>query len=193
MTQKLNIALILLIAIALNGAAAAEAASATRSVVSMQAHPTDPREPGKRDRSALTRNDTGIVVEIFTSNLDQAAYTVWWVIFNNPEFCASLPCTADDLPANGGDARIEASAMYADGRLVGSNGRGRFVAGLAVEEIKDALYGPGLLDPSGAEVHLLVRTHGVSIPEVLHSQITTPAGGCPPNSCGDQQFAIHLP
>ena len=180
--------LILLLVLAVLCGAPAMAASATVTEAPMQAHPTDPREPRPRDKSILVRNDTGIAIEITTSNLDEATYTVWWAIFNNPEFCFSIPCTSDDLPANGGDERVEASVLFADGRVVGRNGRGRFMAGLAVE-----VFGPGLLDPSGAEVHVLVRTHGPEILEVLHEQLTTATGGCPPNSCGDQQFSVHLP
>ena len=196
MSKRSQTIYLLLGAIALLGAGRtlpASAASATRSVAPMQAHATDPREPRPRDRSVLVRNDTGIVAEIRTSNLDRAAYTVWWAIFNNPAFCADLPCTSSDLPANGGDIRVEASILYADGDVVGPNSKGRFIAGLSVGQTKDALFGPGLLDPRGAEVHLLVRTHGSEILEVLHEQVTTPGGGCPPNSCGDQQFSVHLP
>ncbi len=193
MYNETKIILILMATLFLGVATEADAASATTSTASMEAHPSDPREPRARDKSVLVRNDDGIAIEIRTSNLDDAAYTVWWVIFNSPEYCAELPCTADDLPANGGDERVEASAIYADGALVGRGGRGRFFAGLAVGEMKDALYGPGLVDPRGAEVHVLVRSHGSKIPEVLHEQITTPAGGCPPNSCLDQQFSIHMP
>ena len=58
----------------------------------------------------------------------------------------------------------------------------------------------GLTDPQGAEVHLVVRSHGERITGMVNDQINTFAGGCTaessfgaaesPNECEDQQFAV---
>ncbi|NIT57155.1 MAG: hypothetical protein GWN00_13245, partial [Aliifodinibius sp.] len=65
---------------------------------------------------------------------------------------------------------------------------------------------PGLENPLGAEVHLVVRTHEEAIPEFLPDMIRTFNGGCTyppgvptnfgapgPNACEDIQFSIHQP
>ena len=192
MTRKIAVTLTLALLAGLVPGAATSA-EPSQSSAPMQAHPNDPRNPRPTDVSTLVRNDDGIAVEIRTSNLDPGTYTVWWVIFNHPEYCAAAPCMGSDLPGNGGDPLIEASVLFADGGFVGPNGKGRFASGLAVGQTKDALFGPGLVAPHGAEVHLLVRTHGAPLLDALHAQITTPGGGCPPNTCVDQQFAVHLP
>jgi len=59
-------------------------------------------------------------VRLATSGLDiNAAYTVWWIVFNNPSACTG-GCGADDL----GNPATAASAFYAAG-FVTRNGRHR--------------------------------------------------------------------
>ncbi|MBI3245111.1 MAG: hypothetical protein HYZ50_01245 [Deltaproteobacteria bacterium] len=55
--------------------------------------------------------------------------------------------------------------------------------------------GMGLLNAKKAEIHLVVRTHGLAStdPAVLQLQLTTFNGGCPPNTCVNVQVAPHLP
>jgi hypothetical protein len=55
------------------------------------------------------------------------------------------------------------------------------------------LCGPGLLDPRGAEIHILVRYHGVVIPAMMPAQIMTVGGGCLINDCEVLQAAAHSP
>ena len=53
------------------------------------------------------------------------------------------------------------------------------------------MFGSGLLEAQGAEVHLILRTHGLPIPGWVDEQISTFEGGCEVNVCANQQFAIH--
>ena len=102
--------------------------------------------------SRLHRNAGGVSVNLRTTGLALGhTYTLWWVVFNNPEFCGDA-CNADDLPANGGDPRIEASQLYADGHVVVDGGSAGFGAHLTVGDASSAEFGPGLLDPMGAEI-----------------------------------------
>jgi len=60
----------------------------------------------------------------------------------------------------------------------------------------------GLTNPQGAEVHLVLRSHGPRIPGQVAEQRTTFAGGCEffldpgathelePGQCSDLQFAV---
>ena len=68
----------------------------------------------------------------------------------------------------------------------------------------------GLQNPRGAEIHLLMHSHGPKIPELMPAMIHTFAGGCQdpgppfaplmfpewgpvgPNSCVTEQASIHL-
>ena len=169
------------------------AAQPVVTVAEMRAHPADPREPGPDDFSVLIRNADGVAMHLETSNLDVAAYTAWWVIFNFPEFCQTTPCTPADAPDMGGDPAVQFSEALADGLIVRADGRARSDSGLAVGELKDVIEGPGLLDPFGAEIFLAIRTHGPLLLDQAHLQLSTLSGGCPPNDCVDQQMSIHLP
>jgi hypothetical protein len=141
--------------------------------------------------SRLSRTDQGITLDIKTSGLDAgAAYTVWWIVFNVPDECAPPGCSGADF----GNPLVEASALWATGHVIGGNGKANFAAHL--QESKphgQVLFGPGLTDAKGAEIHLVVRSHGLPIPGLVDEQIHTFAGGCAVNVCEDHQYAVHLP
>jgi hypothetical protein len=127
----------------------------------------------------LTRSEHAIWLSINTTNLPAGAYTVWWVIFNNPEACDG-PCDDPDLfkPA------VQAGGFWATGGVVDANGVGHFRAHLEEGELP-ALPGqvelPGsspLLDAQKAQVLVLLRYHGPVLPSILTRQTTTGFGGC---------------
>ena len=143
--------------------------------------------------STLVRTDGRVTMNLITSGLEaNGAYTVWWVIFNNPERCATNPCTEADL-APGVRAATGASPLYVTGQLVRGDGKATFGGSLAVGDTNGALFGPGLLEPQKAEVHIVVRTHGQAIPGMVDEQLGSFNGGCPPNTCANVQAAQHLP
>ena len=47
-----------------------------------------------------------------------APYTIWWVIFNNPEKCATSPCDAPDLF----DEAVDAAVFNAGGSISAASG-----------------------------------------------------------------------
>jgi hypothetical protein len=49
----------------------------------------------------------------------------------------------------------------------------------------------GLTSARGADVHVVIRTHGAPIPGLIHEQINSFNGGCPPNTCKNVQAAPH--
>ena len=152
----------------------------------------------------LVRTDTGVSYNLRTTGLEQGhAISIWWVIFNNPEECAE-DCTLPDLF----NPDVAASVQSGGGHAVGASGNSAFAGHLNEGEVTNShplhalpgLANPGLLDPRGAEIHLVVRTHGELIPGMNHEMFTTFEGGCTadtsfgagdgPNECADLQFAI---
>lgn len=132
----------------------------------------------------------------------KTAVTVWWVVFNHPENCASSPCVEDDLFV----PEVEASVFNATGALVDANRKVRFATALYetgpdfadIEPFTSLIGGPGLVDSQGAEIHIVVRSHGPAIEGLESEQITLfLEPGCQdlggPNECVDIQFAIHQP
>ncbi|HMB89542.1 MAG TPA: hypothetical protein VKP65_01760 [Rhodothermales bacterium] len=142
------------------------------------------------------------------------AITVWWVVFNEPENCATSPCGEPDIF----DPAVRSDVLYAAGHVTGRGNHVNFAAQLKVGDASgsimpffNALLGlnlpsVGLEDASGAEVHLVVRTHQQALPAYLPDMIQTFNGGClyppgvptdfgepGPNTCMDIQFAIHQP
>lgn len=135
----------------------------------------------------LTTVASQLVHAADTSDGDTAV-TMWAVIFNNPQNCNN-GCGADDLATPG----VNASVLYVTGQRVQSNGRAAFAGAFSKNSVMGTLFGPGLIDPATAEIHLIVRSHGRVIPDMLAGQISSVNGGCPPNTCTDLQFAAHLP
>jgi hypothetical protein len=169
--------------------------------------------PVEGARSSLLRNASGLRMTIHTTNLPSGdTFTVWWVIFNNPENCEHpieglMACSEEDLFTES----VGTSVLYAAGNSVGGNGRSTFASSLRVNDLTgcqtpfDAfgLCRDGLVNPYGAEVHFVVRSHGPKIPGLVNEQIGTFAGGCTPetsfgagdgpNVCNDLQFGIFMP
>jgi len=168
--------------------------------------------------ASLLRTHNNVRMTIKTLDLDpHHTYTVWWVIFNNPDACEN-GCGEPDLFND----EVGGSVLYAAGHVIGGNGKGNFAGSLRTGDLSGCqapwdgfdleLIGgegeldmcrDGLMDPQGAEIHLVVRSHGERIPGMVNKQINTFAGGCTadtsfgasdgPNECEDQQFSMFLP
>lgn len=142
----------------------------------------------------LTRKKNSVAMNIQTSGLEGgAAYTAWWVIFNNPS-----ACTDGCDPGDFGNPDVKATVIWATGHVVGGNGLTGFAASLNEGDISNVapfnLPGDafGLIDAATAEILIAVRYHGPTIPGQMPAQIKQFFGGCPPNICEDKEFA-HFP
>lgn len=138
----------------------------------------------------LQRSEDAIWIKINTTQLPAGAYTVWAVIFNNPENCAGGVgnCAPADVPI----PAVNASVFWATGGPVGDTGVGH--ADIFIEEGTppgQVLRGPGLVDAENAEVHLIVRYHGPvsDDPAIAEAQTTTVGGGCNLFPCYEPQAA----
>ncbi len=164
--------------------------------------------------STLHRNSNGITVNFKATGLiPDHAYTLWWVIWNNPENCVVMGACAD---ADFGDPDVQVELMYANGHVASGNGKGNFSAHLNENDASGTInplfglpsYG-GLHDAEKAEVHMVLRSHGPKVPGIVNEQIGSYLGGCPlefpygfppfteiPDAvgeCGDIFAAIHQP
>ena len=136
--------------------------------------------------STLHRNKNGITVNFKATGLNPGAYTIWWVIWNNPQDCATPDeCNDGDF---GQAVLVEVEVMYAAGHVVGNNGKGNFSAHLNAGDDTPESMNTAFGFPSvgglrvgntfDAEVHIVLRTHGPTVPGLVNDQISSYAGGC---------------
>ena len=155
--------------------------------------------------ATLKRSKESVNLTVHTTGLGSGdAYTIWWIIFNNPDACDPAGCSGADFPQNGGDPAVEASVMNATGRVADSDGNAWFSAVLPggfmhtnpdSGNVRQA-FGPGLQNVKGAEIHIVVRCHGLWSNNV--EQISTLFGDCfadtssdpDGNGCFDIQAAV---
>lgn len=144
--------------------------------------------------STLATSAKGARMKLHTSDLPAGhSVTVWWVIFNEPQNCKApepgLQCGPGDLPPFGGDDSAVTSVAYAAGHQIGGSGNATFSGHLATGDTDGALWGPGLVNPTGAEIHLLVRDHG----KLSHQQRAEGIHSFGPcNPCANIQFSPHV-
>ncbi len=148
--------------------------------------------------STLTREEDGVDVLISTSGLESmGAYTLWWVVFNNPGACAAaFMCGAD---SDFSDPAVDVSVLWGAGFLSDMDGFVTFSAELGENEPpSEILLGnpDGLLDSGVAEIHVVLRVHtndGVPVEAGQVAEwVSSYNGGCPEGiGCADVQFAVH--
>jgi hypothetical protein len=163
--------------------------------------------------SILHRKKDRITVNFKTTDLTPGyTYTLWWVIWNNPQECA-VPGACIDTDF-GNAAAVGVDVLYATGLLANNSGIGNFSASLNVDddsESMNAIFGLPLAgglqsgNTNSAEVHLVIRSHGPAIPGMVDDQIGGFFGGCSTffdpfteipdaeGECGDIEAAIHSP
>jgi len=148
----------------------------------------------KAGGATLFRSKQRVEMRVATSGLNMnSSYTVWWIVFNNPAACGVGGCGLNDL----GNPDVRASVLYAAGFVTGLGDSGNVTAHLDAGEPPkgvDVELGDGLERGNGlaAEIHLVVRTHGVTTPGVVDKQIGSFNGGCSP-SCSNVQAAGFKP
>ena len=193
----ISILVFLLLALMVGVVAADNTTVARRPVV---AFPGDNGvEPGPGAYATLKRFDDGAQFNIHTSNLFPGeTYTVWWVIFNDPQSC-DAGCGDDDFKAD--PRRGDPSILYATGKVIpnNANGAANFQARLGEEGPPgQILFGDGLTNPAGAEIHLAIQGHGQPSTDeaTLYEQTNRFKGGWgnpPCDTCANQQAVVFQP
>lgn len=127
------------------------------------------------------------------------ATTNWFVVFNNPGNCSDGECGEDDIIASAffGDPNdVKVDVIFATGHVAGS----QWTAGAHLNEgdVSGSIFPQpswGLIDAMKAEIHIIVRSHGAAanlLPGEVAEAISSVAGGCATNACGDAQFAVFV-
>jgi hypothetical protein len=165
---------------------------------------TFPNGPAVVGASIMTRDKTGVEASVSTTGLSPAgAYSWWWVVFNNPQYCVD-GCGLDDLPPGtvppaAGDPRVRASLLWGGGFVSDSSGSGFAIARLERGQPPgEVRFGPGLWNVEQAELHIVLRTHGPATAGEVAAQIGAFDGGCTPDEIAlgqcpnaNVQFAAH--
>lgn len=155
--------------------------------------------------STLNRHSDSIAMTLGMSGAPAGhVVTVWWVIFNNPEFCqfgepanpatgfAGTRCGPGDLGIVAGltpDPRVDPLVTYAAGHVTGARGTARWASYLTAGTPRgQVLIGTAFTNPLGADVHLVVHDHDAlanlgDIGEEIHSFGSVPGA--------DIAFAAH--
>ncbi len=153
--------------------------------------------------STLLHGSDFVAVTLTTEGLaPDAPYTLWWVVFNDPDACTGDACDLDDLFNPDGTMNLNEAAdisiLFADGTITDGAGRAAFSGVLYVDRpLGEVVLGPGLRDALTAEIHVVVRAHGPLDPSRAFAQLTTfephtvIGGDC--LACFDEQVAIHAP
>ena len=153
----------------------------------------------ERGTSDLVRSVDGIAMNVDTTDLPVGAYTVWWIIFNNPTACSDGVCGEDDVLPPPGTPEAGVSPVWATGGLVGPDRKGHFSArlGVGLDAAPGAvLWGDGLTNPMGAVVRIAVRYQGPTAwddLDLLAQQLTNIGGNCAAFGCYTPQVAAHTP
>lgn len=141
--------------------------------------------------------EAGIVTATVTSAAltPGYAYSIWWVVFNRPQFCAvPYECAVTDL---GNDA-IKPSVFWGGGLLADGDGYGNTQIELRRGRTDRELFGNtknyGLRNLKKAEIHLVLRTHeDIGVAGTVATQIGTANQACPESGCKNVFFSVHSP
>lgn len=147
--------------------------------------------------SRLLRTDDGLVANVVTSRLRKGhAYSLWWVIFGNPDLCATTPCSSDDLET----PEVNAASIWATGGVAGDFGTGQRATGHFTAVLNESEM-PEDSDAATAEVHIVIRSKSRASMSNAGEQMTSFDSTCDiditpeiprkKGECANVQFTIH--
>lgn len=148
----------------------------------------DFESPIAGSRAAYANGGAAVDFVVRAKGLEEGhGYTVWLMVFNHPEFCLGVDATngyrcgaQDHFNPAAGFSLMYGTGEWAEGDAV------RFKATRQANSVfarpGDVLLGPGLVNPSGAELHFRIRDHGPRQECCAEDQIGTFGGGCTTDS-----------
>jgi hypothetical protein len=177
--SALVLAGLMALSLGIGSALAAPAARSTENVTWLY----DPSTP--IGTSSLVRTDAGLSATFRSSGVPAGqAVTLWFIVFNNPSACAAT-CGLADLLFN---LDAQGDFLVGGGNVVGGSGLVTIGGNLKVGDTTgsgfpeigfDPERAIGLTNPWGAQVSLLLHSHGPMVPgPTLASQISSFTGGC---------------
>jgi hypothetical protein len=132
---------------------------------------------GAGAQASLVRRSGGVSFSLQTNQLRPGhAYTVWFVVINNPAACAASPCSGPDILLN---PATDSQITYGAGHVAGANGTGGFAGSFRAGSLDDGwLAGGGLRNPTSAQIQFVINDHGTVLKGYLPEQILTYRAGC---------------
>lgn len=180
--SRSRIAVLLLAVLTALAAMAAPVAGASADRTTSPVFTIPPPAPEVVGKSTLVRTDNGLSARLETSGLRPGdVVTLWWIVANSPEECEKgLPGLSQCGPMDHLAGRGDMAVHHATGNIVGEAGTTNFGAHLRVGDQSSALFNnePGLTNPRGSEVILVVKTHGQNVPGLTSEMLRTFTGGC---------------
>lgn len=141
--------------------------------------------------SSIIRSGDVVTYSVRARHLDRSrAYVLWAFVFNAPEACVSSPCGNADLgdPATGPSLfRLSGGSSDDFGNVL--------LSGLINDrdQAASAVFGAGLTNPAGAEMHFVLRDHGIPGRSGFQGERGSYYSGCTPDvsRCENKAMAIH--
>lgn len=142
--------------------------------------------------SMLVRKDESVLARVDTGE-GTSEQRVWWLVFNNPDACASRPCTVRDIYRK--DTRADLIPADEEQRSKSAQGDICLKAGSGNRSMMPRFGMPasGLADIGVAEVQLIVAEGGREIESWIRRMSSDTQAGCAAGSCGDLMIAVHAP
>lgn len=206
-------ALLVIISVAISGIGRAHGTSIQQTAEIVEFGTGDAR----RGAVILSRKRNSLSASINTLGLNtNTAYSVWWVVFNRPQFCLEPNvCGESDVFESQGVlnadqvSRVRISVFNASGFVTGDSGVANITATLESGALPTGTFvnfgwsapvGPGPDSNSGlmhgngldAEIHVVLRTHGPAVAGSVGPQISTFNGLCDVQQCEDVRAAIFM-
>lgn len=159
-------------------------------------------------QSTLVKTEKGAMLSITTGDLTPGhVYTLWVIVINKPEVCASSPCTGKDFLGN--SAGVASDVIYGDGVIAGQDGKITLTAWIPAGAWSGSWYGNGFTNALGAEIQATINDHGPVIAGREYEMLTSYRAACTdeslpppfpdtakadgaagPNKCALMQFTI---
>ena len=139
--------------------------------------------------ATLTRSENSATARIYTTQLHKhSAYSIWWIVWNDPSNCVDGVCGDQDE-----DFGVEGnSVFYAGGFVTGEDGMANVSVHLEAGDLAEGIDvlipgGLELMNGFGAEIHVVLRTHGHIVKGMADLQIGSFDGACDFRNCHDHQ------
>ena len=124
----------------------------------------------------LVRRADGVSYSISTEGLHAGhAYTIWFVVINNPTACSASPCSGPDILLN---PATDSQVSYGTGHISGGSGKAGFAGSARAGAIEGWLPDGGLWDPMHAQIQLVVNDHGPKLTEFMPGMTHSYRAGC---------------
>lgn len=131
--------------------------------------------------AVLEKGPFGAAMAIKSSGLTPGnVVTVWWVAIQNPQNCASNPCTP--VEAMGSETDTDSVASLAAGGVVAEDGTVSLASFLPIGDVEGNFFDTTFHSPETAEFHLPMHNHGPLDPSIAQDMLTSFRAGCSDDS-----------